>query len=128
MSLAAGHRPCAECRRVDYIRYVDAWERAVGTRPKAPDMDTALHTARVRRDRTAVYHDALIATLPVGTMIIADDTPHLLSDRRMHPYTPGGYDSAVPRPRCGTVTVLTPAPSVAVLNNDYKPMLHPTAV
>ena len=32
-ALAAGHRPCAECRRADYTRFLDAWTAAHGARP-----------------------------------------------------------------------------------------------
>src|SRR3954453_10101590 len=48
VSLAAGHRPCAECRRADYIRYRTAWETASGRRGqlKAADIDRILHQAR----------------------------------------------------------------------------------
>ncbi|MGB8623555.1 MAG: hypothetical protein WCD16_12105, partial [Paracoccaceae bacterium] len=30
VALAAGHRPCAECRRADFLRYRDAWQAATG--------------------------------------------------------------------------------------------------
>src|SRR5262245_4164150 len=30
VALAAGHRPCAECRRADYERFREAWRRALG--------------------------------------------------------------------------------------------------
>src|SRR5690348_4015861 len=57
-ALAAGHRPCAYCRRADYLAYARAWGRATGMpdRPYAAEMDAALHGQRVepyhRRQRT----------------------------------------------------------------------------
>jgi hypothetical protein len=45
----------------------------------------------------------------------------------LRPYTPDGYEASVPRPRCGNVTVLTPAPMVCILDHGYCPALHPTA-
>ena len=128
VAMAAGHRPCGYCRRADYIRYVDAWARATGARPKAPEMDAALHPARVRRDKSQVTHNALIATLPLGAMINHDGAPHLVLDATLRPYTPDGYGAAVPRPRCGSVTVLTPTPMLSVLANGYRPAVHPTAL
>jgi len=32
-ALAAGHRPCWECRRADALRFRDAWARAAGADP-----------------------------------------------------------------------------------------------
>jgi hypothetical protein len=43
-ALAAGHRPCAECRREAFRRFVDGWARGAGCageRVRAADMDRA---------------------------------------------------------------------------------------
>src|SRR6266508_5138938 len=42
VALAAGHRPCAECRRHDYRRFQAAWARAVGPDVSADAMDLRL--------------------------------------------------------------------------------------
>src|SRR3979490_1903159 len=34
-AFAAGHRPCAECRRPDYLRFLDAWAKATGLADRA---------------------------------------------------------------------------------------------
>src|SRR4029450_423765 len=47
VALAAGHRPCALCRRADYERWRDAWQDAFGERPGADEMDLRLHTDRL---------------------------------------------------------------------------------
>src|SRR5262249_49569682 len=42
-AFAAGHRPCAECRREDYVRFQELW-RGLGLRPANADaMDERLH-------------------------------------------------------------------------------------
>lgn len=41
-AMAAGHRPCAYCRRQNYNAFTDAW----GGSLKAPQMDAILHGAR----------------------------------------------------------------------------------
>jgi hypothetical protein len=48
-AIAAGHRPCAECRRPDFLWYMVAWQKAYGLQcpPKAGEADQALHKARV---------------------------------------------------------------------------------
>lgn len=124
VAMSAGHRPCGYCRRGAYARFVDAWEAATGVRPKAPEMDAVLHPARVTRERTQVTHQARIATLPAGALILHDSAPHLVGAHVLFPYAPDGYGAKVPRPRCGNVTVLTPAPMVAVLDNGYRPVIH----
>ena len=127
VAMAAGHRPCGYCRRADYVRFVDAWTEATGQRLKAPQMDKALHRARVHsKSRQQVTHRADIASLPNGAFITYGGRPHLIGQDRLLPYRPVGYDAALPRPTSGPVTVLTPAPMIAVLQSGYTPIVHPT--
>ena len=126
VSLAAGHRPCAECRRADHLAFVDAWETSTGTRPKAAQMDAALHPARVTRTREQVTITADAASLPNGTFVQHDGTPHMLWRDMALPFSPAGYGPACPRPD-GGITVLTPQPTVAVLSAGYRPKVHETA-
>ena len=128
VAFAAGHRPCGYCRRKAYTQYVDAWQIATGDRPKAPQMDAILNTSRVHRDRTQVTFLDDIASLPRGAFIRWHDLPHLVMDHKIYPYTPEGYKPPSPRPRCGKVDVLTPAPTVKVMRAGYTPMIHPSAV
>lgn len=126
VALAAGHRPCAECRRADYLRY----RAAVTSAPlSAPQIDHLLHAARVTRTRAQVTHSAPLDDLPPGTFLRLPGVapPLLLHQDRLWPYTPAGYGAALPRPAGATVTVLTPRPSVAALRNGYRPVLHPSA-
>lgn len=46
-ALAAGHRPCGQCRRPEYDSFHDAWQDAFGTRLHAYEMDEVLHRARL---------------------------------------------------------------------------------
>src|SRR5690242_21429493 len=45
-SLAAGHRPCAECRRARYEEYRAAWAGGAAL-PSADEMDRVLHAERL---------------------------------------------------------------------------------
>lgn len=123
VALAAGHRPCAECRRTDYNRFRDGWETARGMRPSASEMDSILHAARVTRTRTQVRHQAQAASLPDGAMILWNGRAHLILGPYALPYAPGGYEESMARPD-GSVQVMTPAPTVAVLSAGYRPLLH----
>ena len=128
VAFAAGHRPCGYCRRIAYNAFVAAWQGTSDIRPTAKEIDKALHPARVTRKRTQVTFNEHMATLPAGTLVMWHDTPHLLGENHMHPYTPEGYLDPIPRPRCGQVSVLTPRPIVTVLGNGYQTQLHSTAL
>lgn len=126
VALAAGHRPCAYCRRPAFTAWREAWTKATGTRAFAPDMDACLHKARVRRDRSQVRHAAVADSLPEGAFLLWQDRPHLVTARGIHPYSPEGYGAPLTRPE-GTVTVLTPEPTIAVLRHGFRPELHQSA-
>ena len=131
VALAAGHRPCAECRRERYRAFLSAWMAGsghVGAPPRAHELDGALHAARIdpaaRRQRC---HTAELSGLPDGVFIRMDDRALLVLGGRLLPWTPGGYADAVARPSGGRVCVLTPRPTVAALAGGYRPALHPGA-
>jgi hypothetical protein len=125
VALAAGHRPCAYCRRPDYVRWCDAWERAFGARERAAAMDRALQISRIDgTTRLHRRHQADAKTLPDGTFIDHAGQPHLIRGPHIHPYFPDGYGPALPRPE-GLVTVLTPAVTVAVLKAGYPTVMRP---
>ncbi len=124
VALAAGHRPCATCRRTAYTAFRAAWNEANLPGIKASDIDAHLHTARLTPDRRQRLHDAQAQSLPDATFILLA-TPHLLAGPDAFPYTPDGYLSPVPRPT-GPVQVMTPAPTVATLRAGYQPLLHPS--
>lgn len=125
-ALAAGHRPCAECRRDDYLAFRDAWSRAHGATATAPEMDTVLHKARVQsRSRAQVRHLHQADSLPDGAMILhpATDTPALIWNGALHTWTPQGYAPTEPCPDA-PVQVLTPRPTLGVLQTGYRPKPH----
>lgn len=126
-ALAAGHRPCAECRRADYLAYVTAWTKATGQRPSAPQMDATLHPARVTRSREQVTFQADPATLPSGTMIQTRTGMAVVWNDAILVFTTNGYATIALRPT-HPVTVLTPRPTVAALTMGYIPRLHPSAI
>ena len=125
VAFAAGHRPCAECRRADYLLFLDAWNRAHGTRPRAAEIDRILHAARIAPGtRHQRRHIADLATLPDGTFILRGDASALIQGEHLHPFDPQGYGPATLRSLTGETEVLTPAPLVAVLQAGYPIRLH----
>jgi hypothetical protein len=100
-ALAAGHRPCFECRRAAAERFAELWACTQGRarRERAPAMDEVLHAERVDGERRKVTYRARRGDIPSGAFVrYARD-----------------------------VEVLTPRSIVAVLSAGYRPMLHPTA-
>lgn len=127
VALAAGHRPCAECRRSDYHAWRAAWGATFGSCGPARDMDRLLHAARtLPRSTGQRRHSADLAALPDGAFVLWQDSPHLVRGSHLCPFEPHGYGAPLPRP-LGDVTVLTPEPTIAVLAAGYRPRLHPTA-
>ena len=128
VALAAGHRPCALCRRADYRAWQDAWQSAFGERLGADAMDVRLHADRVDADRRQRRHTRPWVDLPAGTFVLADDGPALVIDDALHPWTPtpAGYGPARLRPGRGEATVLTPVTTVELLRHGYRPAFHPS--
>lgn len=132
VALAAGHRPCALCRRADFNAWLDGWHSAFGERPKVDPMDRRLHADR-RNGRAQRRHTRAWTELPVGAFAVVDDPggggalPALVLRDRLVPWSAGGYGPPVDRPRRGNATVLTPRASIDVMIHGYRPALHPSA-
>jgi hypothetical protein len=122
-ALAAGHRPCCECRRDDFRRFQAAWRQAFGQAASAGAIDRALHRARVEpRSRCQIRFEAPLADLPDGAFVLLPDAPSplLVTGELLRPWHAGGYGPPRARGR-GPVRVLTPAPTIAVLRAGYRP-------
>jgi len=127
-ALAAGHRPCFECRRNDALAFAERWQQAhkLRTRPQADEMDVILHRQRLN-DRTKRLHLRDIDTLPDGTFIALGQGGFAVCGKSLLRWGPDVYNARIPRP-CGTqVHVLTPPAIVAVLSAGYEPHWHPSA-
>jgi hypothetical protein len=127
-ALAAGHRPCFECRRKDAEAFAAAWERAqkLGVRPRAATMDAVLHAERLD-GRGKRRHRRRIDDLPDGAMVVLGEGAFALRGDAMLRWSPGGYAARQPRPRGIEVDVLTPPSILAVLAAGFAPRWHPSA-
>lgn len=134
-ALAAGHRPCFECRRKSFEAFATAW--AVGNgidvtdgRPAANSIDDRLHEDRVGPDRSKRTFMAKIDDLPDGVFMTLGegmDCAYLLWGGHLLVWSPGGYKGRLPRPGGDEVTVLTPVSTVAAIRAGYVPEIHPSA-
>jgi hypothetical protein len=121
VAFAAGHRPCAECRRASYDAYRDAWANALGgTVPSAKEINRQLHRERlVRGTHRRRLHELPWAELPDGVFVLVDATAALVLGNRLTEWTHAGYGRRRPRPRQGVAAVITPPSTVAVLRAGY---------
>ncbi|MFN4173061.1 MAG: hypothetical protein ACK4GW_15030 [Pseudorhodobacter sp.] len=130
-ALAAGHRPCAECRRDRYRAFTDLWQQVHGKPdaglavPKA--IDKALHAARISRGGGKATFEADVASLPGGTIFALNRSAVLVWNDRQFDWSLEGY-SPRPEPASGIATVLTPRPVVEVLRQGFMPDIHPSAL
>jgi hypothetical protein len=113
VAFAAGHRPCALCRRPAFETY-----RASLGRPTAPELDDRLQTERWEAGRRRL-HRRPWSTLPPGAFVLDDDGPVQVTAEALVPWTPRGYASPRRLPTRGTAVVITPPASLAVLANGY---------
>jgi hypothetical protein len=122
-ALAAGHRPCFECRRADATALATAWGRAQGIPPpRAPEMDAALHAERLDARRGKRLHGMALKDVPDGAMVVLDGRSHLVRGDALLPWSFGGYGAAVKRPAAGSIQVLTPPSIVAAIKAGYVPL------
>lgn len=127
-ALAAGHRPCFECRRTDALAFAEKWRaaRAMRKRPGAGEMDNELHRERLR-GREKRLHRRQIDDLPDGAFIALEEGAFAMRGDALLRWTPRGYAELKTRPRGIGVEVLTPPAIVAVLAAGYQPHWHPSA-
>jgi hypothetical protein len=122
-AFAAGHRPCALCRRADY----DAVLATLGE-PGADALDARLHGERLDGAGRRL-HAARFADLPAGAFARLDGAAWLVLGDGLRRWTPAGYAERRPRPD-GRAELITPPSLVALLRAGWDgavPLLHPTA-
>jgi hypothetical protein len=134
-ALAAGHRPCFECRRGRYLAFRDAWAAGNpeirGPGPiRADDIDDRLHAERVAADRTTRTEPARLDDLPDGVFVglnLHEGDPCLIRGSDLLVWSPGGYRERRRKPSGAVVTVLTPRSTVRAIRSGYVPDVHPSA-
>jgi len=135
-ALAAGHRPCAECRHARFLAFCQAWQTAhrsdgILPRPTAMEIDARLHEERVAPARSKRLFLANLDELPNGVFLQrVDQEEHtfLLWDDRLLTWSPGGYGAGRPRPAGEKVLVLTPRSTVRAIEGGYVPEVHVSMV
>ena len=122
-ALAAGHRPCFECRRADAHAFAAAWARGHDL-ARPPEMDRILH-----EERRADFGECGLRELPDGSIFAADGHFRLKAGPDVLIWSFDGYrHGAGPVDPDRTVHPITPPAIRAVLAAGYRPRLHPSAL
>src|SRR6516165_2320536 len=86
-AFASGHRPCALCRREDYVRFGEIWRELHPGQSGADAIDAQLHSERLD-GRVQRRHEARFDELPDGTFVLDDGQPHLVLGAELLRWTP----------------------------------------
>lgn len=133
-ALAAGHRPCAECWRQDYVRFKEAWvsgnpNSGLTVKSSIDKIDAWLHRERLTLDRQQQTYMAVLRDLPSGTFFTIPNcqAPLLLWKGTALSWTPSGYEPVPTIRDYSEVVVRTPRSTVNALSAGYIPVVHLTA-
>ncbi len=133
-ALAAGHRPCGECRRADHVVLTEMWGRLHPGRYGVEAIDTELQAERLdSATRRRRLHDRRFGELPDGAFVLDEDgEPWLVRGEALRRWAPGGYTERRPRPPArARARVLTPPSLLELLRvpgrEPLVPLLHPSA-
>ncbi len=126
VALAAGHRPCGECRHSAYTRYRTLWaETLSGAMPYAKEIDAHLHRERIgRAEHRAAWHG-----LPDGVFVATDSGPSVVVGDHLAVWDQRDniYRETLGRPASGTASVVTPPSTVQILRAGYLPQIDDSA-
>jgi hypothetical protein len=118
VALAAGHRPCALCRRADYVRYCEA----LGMKG-ADAIDARLHADRLD-GRTKRLHRMPWDEVPEGVFVESNSGPAVVGGDGLRPWSAEyGYGPMMERPTSGEATVITPRANVIAVRAGYAPQV-----
>jgi hypothetical protein len=134
-SLAAGHRPCAECKRARYNEFRQAWATGnpwalTAERLSAVRIDDVLHADRLEDHGSKNTYQSPLSDLPDGafvTLEAARDQAFLIHGDSLLAWSPSGYRERSVRRKYEQVAVLTPRSTVAAIRAGFAPRVDPSA-
>jgi hypothetical protein len=128
-ALAAGHRPCFECRREAASRFKWCWIHGnpeynftMSTRINA--IDEIIHRERTQPSNEKVRSPQNLSDIPDGTFLETGNEPFLFHNGRMHRWTPFGYEGCVDGGEYSALTILTSKSIVNAMIAGYVPAVN----
>ena len=126
-AFAAGHRPCAECRRERYLEFKDYWVRANLNQSletvKASEISRIMHKERIKKKEKLTF-SANLKELPSGSVFSQSGSAYLKFTNRIHLWSFEGYRSVDDLSLPDKVDVLTPKSVVRAFKLGFKPEIH----
>jgi hypothetical protein len=129
-AFAAGHRPCAYCRRARFAAFKTTWlavnpDVFSAAPPRIIEIDKVLHKERTRKGGGKVTYEEKLSALPDGAMVELGAGAYLLWNRQVLQWSFAGYTvSEIPRFSLQRVRVLTPASIVRMFRSGFRPDVH----
>jgi len=128
VALAAGHRPCAECRWERFNAFKASWVRSGNPRGGnflfADEIDLELHRTRIDPQKGKITYHAPLNSLPDGCFVQIAGSSYLVWGDTLLLWSPQGYLEKHHRANNLAVTILTPEPVVRCLRHGYRPEIH----
>ncbi|MBN3757769.1 hypothetical protein G3N95_32940 [Paraburkholderia sp. Tr-20389] len=128
-ALSAGHRPCAMCRRADYLAFKAQWlmANAFETDMLAEELDGRLHEERTHRGSSEGWRQPL-GMLPSGVMVVSHDVACLWNGESLRAWSSTGYGvRCIPDDLRTKVNLLTPPSIVDTIRLGYPVQVHSSA-
>lgn len=128
-ALAAGHRPCFECRREDATLFKSFWIRGnpahgFSMKTSIREIDLVIHHERIGKEKMKVTYESALSDLPDGCFFTLKGDAHLKKGDRYHRWTPFGYEEVFAAPANSPVAILTPRSIVNTLRAGYVPHMN----
>lgn len=122
-AFAAGHRPCAECRREDFNRFKSSWIQGnpahhFTIKTSIREIDAILQQERIDAHQQKIIFTENVQELPDGVFVLFEQAPYLLWEKKLYRWYPSGYQQNIRLPR-GILSVLTPASVVNAFRAGY---------
>jgi hypothetical protein len=121
-ALAAGHRPCFQCRFEAATAFLAVFPKGAWSSGRfgVNEMDNVLHRERLADRRKRLWRSRLEA-LPDGAMVVWDGRPHAVRNGSLAPWNFEGYGAPLTIGPTVEADVLTPPSTVAALAGGYRP-------
>jgi len=133
-AFAAGHRPCAACRRERFNEFKTAWlaanpETTLSVTPRITEIDTILHRERIRKGGIKVTCKDELRNIPDGAMVEVNTIAYVLWNRQLLQWSFEGYTRSETSPSPSRrVRILTPASIVQMFRGGFRPDVHASAL